>query len=260
MAAKVDLETTSLLQRMPSLAARILSRFLSIAAMVGAWSGAMALHLEGVWLVFAPLVVMFGSLFLLARLQEWLAHVAITLGTDGIYVEQVFRHQFVPFAEVEKVSLGVSGSLILTTRGAGPLVFHAARSRSGGERLDGLVEKIEDARVASLASPDDSPVLLERGERTIGQWISELRALSKGETYRDASVDPIRLWSMVESPSAEPSHRAAAAVALRDQLDDAGKTRLRVAADACASPHVRVALEAAAEEDDEKLSLALERL
>ena len=65
---------------------------------------------------------------------------------------------------------------------------------------------------------------------------------------------------MIESPSLDPSHRAAAAVALRDQLDDEGKRRLRVAADACASPKVRVALEAAAEDDDQKLSLALEQL
>jgi hypothetical protein len=258
MTSTVELEATPILRRVPSMAQRILGRFVAIAAMVAAWSGAMALHLEGVWLLFAPLAVMFASLFVVGQILAKLSHVVLTLGTDGVYIEQVLSRRFIPFAEIEGVTRGLSGAVTLRTKGAPPLVLHTAFP--GGGRLDGLVKQIDDARTASLAAPPGSPPIFERGERSIRQWIAELRARATHETYRDTSFDVDRLWSMVESPSLEPSHRAAAAVALRDKLDDEGKARLRVAADACASPEVRVALEAAAEDDEEKLSSALERL
>ncbi len=53
--------------------------------------------------------------------------------------------------------------------------------------------------------------------------------------------------------------RIGAGLALRGTLDSAGRTRLRVAAEASASPKVRVVLEAAAEEgvDDDRLGEAI---
>jgi hypothetical protein len=51
-----------------------------------------------------------------------------------------------------------------------------------------------------------------------------------------------------------------AAVALRSKLDEAERARLRVAAEATAAPKIRVALEAAAEEDDARVAEAMREL
>jgi hypothetical protein len=69
-----------------------------------------------------------------------------------------------------------------------------------------------------------------------------------------------RLWSVLEDGASAPAHRAAAAVALSPHLDDAGRQRVRIAAQATATPKLRVALEAAAEDDDVRLIEALDEV
>jgi hypothetical protein len=79
--------------------------------------------------------------------------------------------------------------------------------------------------------------------------------------YRRAAVPSASLWQIVEDPTAEPPIRAGAAVALVQALDEPGRQRLRVAAQACAAPKLRVALELVAEEaelDESRLEDALE--
>jgi hypothetical protein len=68
------------------------------------------------------------------------------------------------------------------------------------------------------------------------------------------------LWRVLRDPSEAPTTRAGAAAALGFVLDDEGREKLRVAADAVAMPHLRVVLEAAAKQDDAKLADALEAL
>ena len=67
------------------------------------------------------------------------------------------------------------------------------------------------------------------------------------------------MWSIALDPSAPPSARAGAAVALSSSLDADAKERLRAAADASARPSVRIVLSAAAEGTAE-LAAALESL
>jgi hypothetical protein len=59
------------------------------------------------------------------------------------------------------------------------------------------------------------------------------------------------LWEVVEDPAVDSTARAGAAMMLRRTLDDGGRARLRVAAGACASPRLRVALDAVADGGDE---------
>ncbi len=87
-----------------------------------------------------------------------------------------------------------------------------------------------------------------------------MRNLTSRDGYREAAVTSEHLWPVVENAALGSPARAAAAVALRAHLDEEGKTRLRVAAEACASPNVRVALEAVLGEDDNELTRALEAL
>jgi hypothetical protein len=67
------------------------------------------------------------------------------------------------------------------------------------------------------------------------------------------------LWRVAEDAFASADARAGAAMALRAALDDHGRTRLRVAADACATPELRAALEAIASDEDD-VTQALDEL
>ena len=81
-----------------------------------------------------------------------------------------------------------------------------------------------------------------------------------GGGYRSASVPEDTLWRVALDPSEPAEDRIGAGLALRSKLDDEGRARLRVAAEAAASPEVRIALEGAASEvDDDALAEVLER-
>jgi hypothetical protein len=62
--------------------------------------------------------------------------------------------------------------------------------------------------------------------------------------YRQATLSVERLWTVLEDRRQPEGARVAAAVALHEGLDGVGKERLRVAASTCASPRLRVVLEA----------------
>jgi len=124
-----------------------------------------------------------------------------------------------------------------------------------------LQRRIEQARAhAARATPEATVTkLLARGERDVAAWMQELTELeARPATYRAASVGREALWSTLEDAAQPAELRAAAATALRPRLEDTERARLRVAAGACASPKLRVALDAASSENEEALSKALE--
>jgi hypothetical protein len=129
-------------------------------------------------------------------------------------------------------------------------------------RADLVAERIREAlESARRGDPAQDVALLARNAREIGVWVRALRAVAAGAVdHRTAPIPEDRLWRIAEDPNASPTARAGAAVALTPSLDDAGKARIRVAADATASPKLRVALEAAAETDEAALEHALAEL
>ena len=113
---------------------------------------------------------------------------------------------------------------------------------------EALVARIEEARMAfggGDASTDDAHVA--PGGRTVERWVSDLRAKAQQAPYRKADATPETLWRLLDDASAPPATRAGAALALSASLDDASRTRLRVSAEACAEPKLRVALTRVAE-------------
>jgi len=79
-------------------------------------------------------------------------------------------------------------------------------------------------------------------------------------TYRVAEIGQDDLWRVVEDTAGHRTTRIGAAVALRENIDVAGRERLRRVAESCAAPRMRVAFEtiAYAESEDELLA-ALEK-
>jgi len=95
---------------------------------------------------------------------------------------------------------------------------------------------------------------LMRGDKPMLAWVQALRRAGAGAAadHRVAPMPTDRLLELAEDPHANPVMRANAAVALGANTESSAiRTRLRVAAQATAAPHLRVALEKAAEVDDE---------
>jgi hypothetical protein len=81
-------------------------------------------------------------------------------------------------------------------------------------------------------------------------------AASRGAShYRQAAVPREQLWDVVEGAAADPSERVLAAEALKTgELDVDERKRLRVAAEHCAEPKVRIALEQLLDDEVEALA------
>jgi hypothetical protein len=184
----------------------------------------------------------------------------VTVGADGILMNWPLlrRRRFVPYSKI--VAMAPSPGMIVF-RLAGGDRYEIMTTTSGRsialEQHDALVERIEDACSAYRADNVEPPLAaLGRGGRSALGWVKDLRALSEasGVGYRAATLPSDALWNVALDPAATEEMRIGAGLALRGALDEQGRARLRVAAEASASPKVRVVLEGAAEGmDDERL-------
>lgn len=186
----------------------------------------------------------------------------VKVGADGIYTESRIRRRFYPFSQIQSAELGDWGVDLHLRSGE----TRELRTRPRGDRREkdfvtaALLERIQEA----LAQRDErqgepqAAALIARGERDVDAWLEGLERLKQGG-YRIAALDEERLWKVVRDASAAPTARAGAAMLLRGTLDEEGRAKLRIAAEATALPRVRVVLEAAADPKREaELRAALE--
>jgi hypothetical protein len=209
----------------------------------------------------------------------------VVVGADGVFIRWLWQKRFIPIQDIvhaEVLSYDALGRYALVvrvhlrsgetleipiqrTRGRGaPVASIAKLSRN---RAEAIAERINEAvlgkgRGSSSAVAVTDLDALTRGGRAVDEWVAALRGLlAKIATFRDQATGGVdALWSVLEDAEAAAEQRAAAAVALSPQLDEAGRARLRIAAQATVAPKLRIALEAAAEDDDERLVHALEEV
>jgi hypothetical protein len=180
----------------------------------------------------------------------------VVVGSDGLLMKRSLGgSQYLPYSEVASAAIDES-DVVLRLRSGQKMRLGLGHKRVLGQEHagDALVMAIEDARAASAAQgPTQHAALVARGDRTIGEWLAALGKLTDAAraSYRQAMLPRAQLWRIVEDVSSPPGTRAGAAVVLRSQLNDGDRARLRIAAEACASPNLRRALEAAAQEEDE---------
>ena len=121
------------------------------------------------------------------------------------------------------------------------------------DQISGIVSRITDAIAASEQKRTDVTSSLARGSRSIAEWRAWLRtAATASGGFRDATLPVESLEALLADPGASTEERIGAAIALRESgvLGPANvQNRIRVAAEATANPHVRVALLAAAEDE-----------
>ena len=114
---------------------------------------------------------------------------------------------------------------------------------------EALAAAIEQAWQAWQQQPPAETIdALRCGDAPRKSWRDELRALGSGRSrYREAVLEPARLRQIVASPTASPEQRVGAALVLSSGPDAAADAKETVrAAQGCAHPKLRVALEKAA--------------
>jgi hypothetical protein len=123
--------------------------------------------------------------------------------------------------------------------------------------------RLDDARKAWEAGSEAEGALaqLDRGGRSASAWRAAMRALlAAPENYREQAVTRDALVEVLESPGAPAERRVGAALALAGADDPETRTRIRVAAGACADERLRIALELAASDglDDDGIGRVLD--
>ena len=191
----------------------------------------------------------YGLWGLLGSLSALLGSAHLEVGRDGILLRRRFGASYMPYASLEGV-WGRATTLVIKARSRKPMRLSVSQgSRADREQLcEAIVRRIEEAReVFAQSSPvEGAAALVAPGGRTATQWVRDVRDLVKARTYREAVIDPDRLWRVVDDPSMIASTRAGAAMALA-AIDEDSRARLRVAAEACADPKLRVAFAHVAE-------------
>lgn len=185
----------------------------------------------------------------------------LSVGADGLRIDAPGDHRFIPWSEVTDASPRGNG-VLLELAGEKRLKLRVNRrlrfdyTDNEADAL-GLYGRIQVARTQARERQDarEAANRLARNGRSVEAWHDDLRSLGGG--FRTAAFDFDDLERVLLDPLAEPSARAGAAVALRrldartHTAEGHGPERIRVVAQACAEPRLRVALDRAAQAEDE---------
>jgi hypothetical protein len=200
----------------------------------------------------------------------FLTRTSLTVGADGILRSWLGKKEFWSYGDIESVKQYIDqrfwrkqkweGIELVLRSGDSVRIPVSAKGWRNETGLELIIQRVRDAMESHRhGDPAADTALLARQTRTVSDWIQRLRAIGSGAhlDHRTAPVEPERLFRIVEDPSAAPSARAGAAVALATSLDADGKLRLEGVAEAIASPKLRIAIHAAAGGDDAALTEAL---
>lgn len=168
----------------------------------------------------------------------------LSVGADGVELRSwLGRARFVSFRDVVRVELR-DDVIFLVLKGRPSICLRGNyESEEAGDRGREIADAIR-ARAAKYGAGDVEarlPPIPEHADpaRSFAEVIS--RSDSRAG-FRRASVPPSVLWQVVEQASAPAPVRFEAALALRAELDEADRTRLRGVADSCAATALRSAL------------------
>jgi hypothetical protein len=194
----------------------------------------------------AARAVLLSAVFLYAFLRTFWR---VDVGSDGVLLRRhVGGQRFFAYGSMESAVAAGPNTMILTVRSGEVIRLTIGAWSDRSQLRDALVERIEEAR-ATFAQDhgiETSEALVAPGGRDLERWLKEIRALANARDYRETRLDEERLWRVVDDATARPATRAGAAIAL-STLDEPSRMRLRVAAEACAEPKLRVALTRVAE-------------
>jgi len=175
-------------------------------------------------------------------LSQLLAWREVEVGTDGISWKIHGKRSFLALRDVARVSV-VEDTVIIHLVDGTDRRFDVTRPGYA----EGLRIRIASV-LEELGGSRGKHTLFGRAEDSFAAWKERMRTvLDRGPGFRQQPVDVEDTVRVLEDPSADAEMRIGAALALRELGDPAMATRVRVVADTCVSPKLRVALSAAAE-------------
>jgi hypothetical protein len=209
-------------------------------------------------LLAVPAVLMTVFLALLAISS--LRNRDVTVGTDGISIGKGAAARFLAWAQITSVARE-DNDVTLTVRDRGAIVFTPSRASQERNPAESFVQHAAEARKAKRGAElrADLGPLLARGGRDAAEWMHAVEEVAGSERgYRVATFTRDEVWRAALDPAADGDTRAGAVLALRRGLDDADRTRLRHAAQACAAPKLRTLMERVIDDDEPALRELLE--
>jgi hypothetical protein len=199
-----------------------------------------------VWIAALPIATLFRDPRLFAAVAAYMAIAGITatvfriasrvaVGVDGVLVKGTSRTRFYAYRDLDSARVA-NGDLELLRRGS--VVVRLQLHGADAVRRDAVLARIQE-----------NLERVKRGEHAVAaQLVSSsskdqlARVAAGGADYRAASLSREALWALIEGPAVGSEARRAAAEALAKTNDVAERARLRVAAEHCADPSVRIAL------------------
>lgn len=231
-------------------------RWLAVVLTASPWMFVNTLRLLPGWGI-AVIVALYAILIVPTLLPQ-----RVDVGQDGIFLRWLGNKRFIPFSAIGQITTTKIGVELFLITGRHHEIRLTQRDNAADAQLSALVARIEEGMAAHKGrARADEEALLTRGGRDIPTWLREMRALGTGEGggYRMMAIARERLWHIVENPSADPSAREGAALALSSTLDDDDRARLVALSQRTASPRLRIALDGVSRETEEpRLRVALE--
>lgn len=186
----------------------------------------------------------------------------VAIGEDGLLLRWAGRRRFVPFGALRAARATPLGVELELTDDRTVEIRLTHRADAETARRTAMLGRLEEGINTHRAlAPAEDEALLARGERAVEAWIRDVSALGAADAfgYRAIAIPRERLWAVLENPSADPSARQGAAIALRDRLDEEERERLMAVAQKSASPRLRIAIDAVSTTPDApELRIAIE--
>lgn len=173
----------------------------------------------------------------------------VSIGLDGVLVRGSSRTRFYGFRDVDLAR--VRGSDLELVRGT-RVVLRMQLHGKDAARRDALLSRLQ-ASIARASAERDEPAASFVSSASRADLA---RAAQGGGSYRSLAVSREQLWTVLEGPAVDTAARRAAAEALASSRDPAERARLRVAADLCAEPSVRVRMHALLQDEQDSQDLA----
>jgi hypothetical protein len=193
------------------------------------------------WVVGAFAVSALGGAALFRRASK------VAVGVDGVRVQGTSRTRFYAYRDLDAARLNRTDiELVRKDRVVLRLQLHgedAARRGAVLDRIRSAIDRVKEGRAAVAAQMVSTAHAEDLASAAGG-----------GANYRGAALTRDQIWALVEGPEIDSTARRSAAEALAKTSDEADRARLHVAAERCAAPEVRVAIERLAEEEVEHTS------
>ncbi len=227
---------------------------------------------------FVPSVIA-GSLLMIAVMLQWVAAgwpapqllvlvvgffgllalsaavpVVCSVGLDGLSVRRLGKTEFIPWAQITRVTpfrgrsvVMEAGGIEIEVRGRkAPLRLPMATDSIAADTPERLAARIEQARAASAAH--GAPLTLSGSQ---AERVRAAKAVLEGEAgYRQGHIAPEAVSALVLDPNAASEDRVAAAHALAESK--AGRAKVRIAVSTTAERSLREALGSALSKAQER--------